>query len=290
MSFLSSLRQRIAALFRPTLKEREEFLEELEGVLLEADLGPALTFELLERLKPRLASLPREEWSRLLKEELAALFPPLPRELSALGTQRPWVCLFAGVNGSGKTTTVAKLAWWLKREGKSVILGAADTFRAAAVEQLRAWAEKVGCPVVAQGEGADPAAVTFDTIQAACARSLDACLVDTAGRLESKAGLMAELEKVRRVAAKALPGAPHEVLLVLDGTTGQQGLRQAEVFHRALGVTGIVVTKLDGSARGGAIFAIERELGIPVKFLGTGERLPDLQPFSPRDYVDLLVP
>jgi fused signal recognition particle receptor len=199
------------------------------------------------------------------------------------------VVLLVGVNGVGKTTTIGKLAHQLRSDGKQVLLCAADTFRAAAIEQLEIWAERTGAEIVKQKPGADPSAVLFDALRSAQARGMDFVLVDTAGRLHTKSNLMAELEKMRRTAARVVPGAPHEVLLILDATTGQNGLQQARLFGEAVGVTGVALTKLDGSAKGGIAVAIAHELGLPVKLIGVGERLEDLRPFDARDFAQALV-
>ena len=202
--------------------------------------------------------------------------------------QGPHVTLVAGVNGSGKTTTIGKLAARLQREGKSVMLGAADTFRAAAAEQLTVWSERVGVPILRHQEGSDPAAVAHDAVAAALSRGIDCVIIDTAGRLHTKINLMEELRKIQRVIAKLVPQAPHEVLLILDATTGQNGLQQAKKFTEALSVTGIVLTKLDGTAKGGITVAIQKQLGIPIKFIGVGEGVDDLQPFEPGEFVEAL--
>ncbi len=197
--------------------------------------------------------------------------------------------LVVGVNGSGKTTTCGKLAWRLQQEGHTVVLGAGDTFRAAAIEQLERWGQRIGAPVVSQGPGADPSAVAFDAVKAAQARGAEILIVDTAGRLHTKSNLMAELAKVKRVIGRQYPGAPHEVLLVLDATTGQNGIAQARVFNEALGLTGLVLTKLDGTAKGGIVIRIYREVGVPIKLVATGEKPDDLAAFDPDAYVDALV-
>jgi fused signal recognition particle receptor len=202
--------------------------------------------------------------------------------------QRPTVILLAGVNGTGKTTSTAKLAHLLKEQGNTVLLAACDTFRAAAIEQLKIWAGRVGCDIVAGQYGADSAAIAFDALEAAVKRNADYLLIDTAGRLHTKANLMEEMKKMRRVLQKRLPDAPHEVLLVLDGTTGSNALHQAREFHKTLGVTGLIVTKLDGTAKGGIVVAIARELKIPVKFIGLGEQVDDLQPFDPKSFAAAL--
>ena len=218
-----------------------------------------------------------------LREALAGAGAPL--DLDA----RPAVVLVVGVNGSGKTTTCGKLAWRLQQEGHTVVLGAGDTFRAAAIEQLERWGQRIGAPVVSQGPGADPSAVAFDAVKAAQARGAEILIVDTAGRLHTKSNLMAELAKVKRVIGRQYPGAPHEVLLVLDATTGQNGIAQARVFNEGLGLTGLVLTKLDGTAKGGIVIRIYRELGVPIKLVATGEKPDDLAAFDPDAYVDALV-
>ena len=263
----------------------------IEDTLLTADVGVAPTQELVERLRTRLrvdgteASDPRA----VLREELVKLVgPDLDRRLQISGADgHPGVVLVVGVNGTGKTTTVGKLARILVAEDKSVVLGAADTFRAAAVEQLATWGERVGVEVVRGAEGGDPASVAFDAVREGDERGVDTVIVDTAGRLQNKAGLMDELGKVKRVIEKVAPVT--EVLLVLDATTGQNGLIQARVFAEVVDVTGIVLTKLDGSAKGGIVVAVQRELGVPVKLVGLGEGPDDLAPFDPRAFVDALL-
>ena len=263
--------------------------EELEAALIQADVGVRVAQELLDRLRERVRRegvTRAEDLRAMLKAELRALLkdpPPLN-----LGRDPLEVVLVVGVNGSGKTTTVAKLAHRFRQQGRRVLLAAADTFRAAAGEQLEIWAERAGVPCIGGQPGADPGAVLFDALQAARARGYDLVLADTAGRLHTKYNLMQELQKVRRVAAKAVPGAPHEVWLVLDATTGQNALPQAREFHQAVGVTGLILTKLDGTAKGGAVFAIARELGLPVRFVGVGEGLEDLLPFDADAFVEEL--
>ncbi|QWK09461.1 MAG: signal recognition particle-docking protein FtsY [Thermoflexus hugenholtzii] len=263
--------------------------EELEAALIQADVGVRVAQELLDRLRERVRRegvTRAEDLRAMLKAELRALLkdpPPLN-----LGRDPLEVVLVVGVNGSGKTTTVAKLAHRFRQQGRRVLLAAADTFRAAAGEQLEIWAERAGVPCIGGQPGADPGAVLFDALQAARARGYDLVLADTAGRLHTKYNLMQELQKVRRVAAKAVPGAPHEVWLVLDATTGQNALPQAREFHQAVGVTGLILTKLDGTAKGGAVFAIARELGLPVRFVGVGEGLEDLLPFDAGAFVEEL--
>ena len=263
--------------------------EELEAALIQADVGVRVAQELLDRLRERVRRegvTRAEDLRAMLKAELRALLkdpPPLN-----LGRDPLEVVLVVGVNGSGKTTTVAKLAHRFRQQGRRVLLAAADTFRAAAGEQLEIWADRAGVPCIGGQPGADPGAVLFDALQAARARGYDLVLADTAGRLHTKYNLMQELQKVRRVAAKAVPGAPHEVWLVLDATTGQNALPQAREFHQAVGVTGLILTKLDGTAKGGAVFAIARELGLPVRFIGVGEGLEDLLPFDADTFVEEL--
>ncbi|HKF00285.1 MAG TPA: signal recognition particle-docking protein FtsY [Actinomycetes bacterium] len=272
----------------------EEAWEELEEALLAADVGVTTTGHLVERLRERARAghAAGRALRELLREELLdAVGRDTPRtlDLDLLGEQhKPGVVLVVGVNGTGKTTTVGKLALALAQEGKQPVLAAADTFRAAAGEQLAVWGERTGAPVIRQPQGADPAAVAFDGLASARARGADVLLVDTAGRLHTKANLMEELRKVRRVLERE-GGQVREVLLVLDATTGQNGLAQARQFTEAIGVTGLVLTKLDGTARGGIVIAVQRELGIPVKLVGLGEGLYDLAPFDPEAFVDALV-
>jgi len=266
-------------------------LDDLEATLLAADLGAATTHQVLEKLRERADSKQIgnvEELKRLLKEELlsilnAANTPPVERPEGV-----PEVVLVVGVNGTGKTTTIGKLAQTVRAEGKTVLLCAADTFRAAAIEQLEIWGQRTGTEVIRTKAGGDPAAVLYDALQAANARHIDCVIVDTAGRLHTKSNLMAELEKMRRAAQRLIPGAPHEVLLVIDATTGQNGLQQAKQFTDAAAVTGVVLTKLDGTAKGGVVIAIARELGLPVRYVGVGEKAGDLLPFDPQEFVDSL--
>ena len=266
-------------------------LDDLEGTLLGADLGSTTTQEVLAKLREKVDRKQikdGDELKRLLKEELLAILlrantPPVEK-LS--GTAE--VILVVGVNGTGKTTTIGKLAQLFRSSGKTVLLCAADTFRAAAIEQLEIWGERTGTEVIRTKAGGDPAAVIYDALQAATARNTDYVIVDTAGRLHNKANLMLELEKIRRTAQRIIPGAPHETLLVMDATTGQNGLQQARQFTEAAAVTGIVLTKLDGTAKGGVVIAISRELGIPVRYVGVGEKVGDLLRFNPKDFVDSL--
>ena len=264
-------------------------LEELEEVLLGADVGVSATMEIIEHLRERGRELrDPAQVKGFIKAEMAAMLgaamPLVPDGVD----KKPFVILVAGVNGVGKTTTIGKLASRFTGQGRGVMLAAADTFRAAAIEQLQIWADRAGTQLVKHKSGSDPAAVAFDAVEAAAHRGLDVVIVDTAGRLHTKAPLMEELKKVKRVVAKAAPGAPHEVLLVLDATTGQNALSQARTFDEALGVSGIVLTKLDGTAKGGIVLAIQKELGIPVRLIGIGEGLEDLRDFQPEEFVEAL--
>ena len=306
MSFFSGIKQRLT----DGLRRSQEFLatelktvfesdrpiddalfEELEEILIAADIGAALAADFKHRAKEeqmygtltRAAQL-RPLFRRFLIDTLSAKAAPL--ELP----HRPTVILMLGVNGAGKTTTCAKLAAQLKDDGKTVLLAAADTFRAAAIEQLQTWGTRVGVEVIHQTAGSDPAAVVFDAVKAATARRVDALIIDTAGRLHTKSNLMDELIKLKRVAERQLPGAPHESLMVLDAPTGQNGFAQATMFHQAIGLTGLCLTKLDGTAKGGIVVRIVRELGVPIKAIGVGEKIEDLQAFDPVRFVDALVP
>lgn len=269
----------------------DDLFEQLEETLIEADVGVETTMTIVADLRKRAreerVSTP-DELLGLLKQELTNLVQPGDHELSFDAATPPHVTLIAGVNGSGKTTTAGKLAARLKAQGKSVQLGAADTFRAAAADQLAIWSERTGAPLIRHKEGADPAAVAFDAVDSAVARGMDCVIIDTAGRLHTKVNLMEELKKIQRVVKKRLPDAPHEVLLVLDATTGQNGLQQARTFTEALQVTGIALTKLDGTAKGGVVIGIQRELGIPIKLIGIGESVDDLQPFDPVEFVNAM--
>jgi fused signal recognition particle receptor len=276
-----ALTAELTAGFDPT---QEEAWERLEEALIRGDVGVPATAELVRRLEARgdLTDL-----GEALAEEVAALFGEPPTLTRA--EEAPTVILVVGVNGTGKTTTVGKLAKKLAEHGRAVLVGAADTFRAAAEEQLEIWAERAGAEFVGGARGSDPAAVAFDAVEAGRARGKDVVLVDTAGRLHTQANLMEELAKVRRVIASRLDGAPHETLLVVDATTGQNGLQQARLFAEAAGVTGVALTKLDGSAKGGVALAIAYELGLTVKLVGVGEGVDDLRPFDARDYARALV-
>jgi fused signal recognition particle receptor len=268
----------------------EAFLDELEEALIASDVGVETASFVLKDLKERFKrnelSSPEQVKDRL-RQLLFEILSARPSVFSLTAT--PSVVLVVGVNGTGKTTTIGKLANRLQSEGKKVMLAAGDTFRAAASEQLSIWGERAGIPVIKHKEGADPSAVVFDAVSAAKARAVDVLIVDTAGRLHTKSNLMEELKKVRRILSRELPGAPHETLLVLDGNTGQNALVQTKMFHEAVGVTGIVLTKLDGTSKGGIIFAIYKELSIPVKFMGIGEAIEDLRNFDAREFVDALL-
>jgi len=267
----------------------DEALDELETALLTADVGVDATAHLLEDLKARYRRAgPDADARAVLQESLTALLAPLERPL-AISAERPFVIMLTGVNGAGKTTSIGKLAKWLQRQDLSVLLAAGDTFRAAAREQLAAWGERNNVTVIRQ-EGGDAAAVMFDAVNAARARGIDVVLADTAGRLPTQGHLMDELAKVKRVLAKAQPGAPHSVLLVLDANTGQNALAQVKAFDAAVGLTGLVLTKLDGTAKGGVVAAIAKQHAVPLQFIGVGEGIDDLRPFSAADFVDALMP
>jgi fused signal recognition particle receptor len=269
----------------------EASLEALETALLTSDIGVQVTTEILDALRDRAKRQAIEggdELRSLLKEQIRAILEAPMRDVPTPAAS-PKVTFLVGVNGTGKTTTSGKLAAWSRAQGRTVLLCAADTFRAAAIEQLEVWASRSGVEMIKTRQGGDPAAVLYDAATAAKARNISELYVDTAGRLHTKTGLMDELEKMRRTAARLVPGAPHEVLLVMDATTGQNGLQQARLFTQAAGVTGIVLTKLDGTAKGGIAVAIARELNLPVRFVGVGEKISDLLEFSPKDFVDSLL-
>ena len=306
MKFLSSLTERL----RDGLKKSQEYLsqglsgvletgrpiteelyEEIEELLIAADLGAAIAADFTNRAREEamFGTVARAEdlrplFRRFLIDTLATAAQPLDLD------HRPTVLLMLGVNGSGKTTTCAKLAARLKAAGKTPLLAAADTFRAAAIEQLETWGARVGVDVIRQAPGSDPAAVVFDAVKAATARGVDALIIDTAGRLHTKSNLMDELGKLKRVIERQLPGAPHESIMVLDAPTGQNGFAQARMFHETVGLTGVAITKLDGTAKGGIVVRIVRELKIPIKLIGVGERIDDLDVFDPQPFVDALVP
>ncbi|MBW7957284.1 MAG: signal recognition particle-docking protein FtsY [Deltaproteobacteria bacterium] len=270
-----------------TGKSREDILESLEESLILSDVGVTASTEIVDKLREVLVGKDEEKLRKHLRDSVYEILKKVEKPLEV--TSSPFVIMVLGVNGVGKTTTIGKLASRLSSEGRSVVLAAGDTFRAAAIEQLEGWGKRTGCPVIRQDQGGDPGAVVFDAMKAAAARRADVVLLDTAGRLHTKVNLMEELKKVKRVAARELPGAPHENLLVLDASTGQNALNQARLFNEAVGVTGIALTKLDGTAKGGIIIAIARELGIPVRFVGVGERVEDLKEFDAREFAEALI-
>ncbi len=266
----------------------EALLEELEETLFTADLGVIATQELIDRVREKVGrkEMDNPEWLKgVLKENIMGFLDIPDKEAREPGPGEPKVIMVIGVNGVGKTTTIGKAAHLYGEQGKKVMLVAADTFRAAAVEQLVIWGERARAEVIRQKQGADPSAVVFDAIDAAKARKTDVVLIDTAGRLHTKINLMDELRKIHRVTGRRLPGAPHEVWLVLDATTGQNAIAQAEIFHESIGISGIILTKLDGTAKGGIVVGISRQLGIPIKYVGIGEKVDDLRPFDAGDFV-----
>jgi fused signal recognition particle receptor len=267
-----------------------DLLDELEFTLISADIGISTTHEILDRIKDRADRRILADATQvrgLIREHLLEILQAAERPMTYVA-HPPAVVMVVGVNGAGKTTTIGKLANRYKSEGRSVLLCAADTFRAAAIEQLEIWGERTGAEVIRQQPGSDPSAVLFDALHAAKSRKVDYVIVDTAGRLQTKTNLMAELEKMRRTAARVIPEAPHETLLILDGTTGQNGLEQARKFTESAGITGIVLTKLDGTAKGGVVVAIARELNLPIRYIGVGEQAGDLLPFEPAAFIDSL--
>ena len=272
-----------------------EVLDELEEILITSDVGVKTTIEIIDRIEARVARdkyLNSSELNNILKEEIIALLkdhaPDKPAEFDADFPQKPHIIMVVGVNGVGKTTTIGKLAHLYKQAGKNVVLGAADTFRAAAVDQLKIWSERADVPIIQQGQNADPAAVAYDTVEAANARGADVALVDTAGRLHNKKSLMDELAKIKRVMGKVVNGAPHEVILVLDASTGQNAMEQAKAFTSFVDITGLALTKLDGTAKGGIVIGISNELDVPVKYIGVGEQIEDLQVFDRELFVNSL--
>jgi fused signal recognition particle receptor len=280
-------------LFSRNPKLDPDLLDELETALIMADVGVKASSEIMAVIQKRFKA--REfgsvqELLNALRQQLLEILAPVHQPLVINKSEQPFVLLTVGVNGAGKTTTIGKLARRFQSEGHSLMLAAGDTFRAAAVQQLQIWGERNNVAVISQGQDADPASVAFDALQAAKARKFDILIADTAGRLHTQTHLMAELTKIKRVLAKIDPSAPHEVLLVIDGTTGQNAINQCRAFNEAVGVTGLVVTKLDGSAKGGVLFALAREFGIPIRFIGLGEKPEDLRPFDPITYVDALLP
>ena len=289
----SGIARGLGGLFSRNPRLDDDLLDEIETALITADVGVAATTGLVDSLRKRMKAREFADANALrsaLRAELIGLLEPVAKPLVIDPAAKPFVILTVGVNGVGKTTTIGKLARRFKDEGRSLMLAAGDTFRAAAVAQLQAWGERNGVTVIAQGQDADPASVAFDALQAAKARGADVLIADTAGRLHTQQGLMAELSKIKRVLGKLDPAAPHEVLLVIDGTTGQNALSQLRHFHQAANVTGLVVTKLDGTAKGGVVFALAREFGIPIRFAGIGERPEDLRVFDAEAFVDALLP
>ncbi|MBS0515886.1 MAG: signal recognition particle-docking protein FtsY [Proteobacteria bacterium] len=289
----SIFHRNIGSLFARKPRLDEALLDELETALLGADVGVTATTTLVDDLRKRMNKREFADADALLaalRADLVALLQPVAQPLRIDAAQKPFVILMVGVNGVGKTTTIGKLARRFQTQGHGVALAAGDTFRAAAVEQLKTWGERNGVPVVAQGSGADSASVIFDALQSARSKQLDVLIADTAGRLHTQSGLMDELAKIRRVLAKLDAEAPHEVLLVIDGTTGQNAVNQTRQFRAAIGVTGLVVTKLDGSAKGGVVFALAREFGLPIRYVGLGETADDLREFEPAAFVDALLP
>lgn len=288
--------QKLSKVFTGRRRVDEDLLDELEEALITADVGVDTTMKILDRLRKRArfeAYAEVQELYTMLREEIGALFAEKDAEGKGATNPapgQPRVIMVVGVNGVGKTTSIGKLAWRFKQQGKKVLLGAADTFRAAAIDQLKIWSDRAGVDIIAQHMGADPAAVAFDTLEAAVARQSEVVIIDTAGRLHNKRGLMEELTKIRRVMDRIVPGAPHEVLLVLDGSTGQNAVEQAKQFTAATDVTGLVLTKLDGTAKGGAVLAISDQLSIPVRFIGIGEKMEDLQDFEVIEFIDSLLP
>ena len=272
----------------------EEVLDEVENALVSADVGIDTTVQIIDRIEKRVARdkyLGTSDLNKMLKEEIESVLTDSQEgfyDFTSDLPKKPYIILVVGVNGAGKTTTIGKLSHHFKKAGKSVLLGAADTFRAAAVEQLTIWSERVGVPIVKQSMGSDPASVAFDTVQSALSRGTDVAIIDTAGRLHNKAHLMEELSKIKRVMSKLMPDAPHEVLLVLDGSTGQNALEQAKQFTAATDVTAIAITKLDGTAKGGVVLAVANQFKIPVKFIGVGEKMDDLLIFNKKEFVDSL--
>lgn len=288
----SSVFERITHAIAGKSKIDDEVLDNLEDALITSDVGVETTLEIIRRIEERVAKdkyISTSELMRLLKEEVTGLFSGESTEGFQLNnTTPPFVIMVVGVNGVGKTTTIGKLAYQFKQAGKKVVLGAADTFRAAAVDQLVIWGERVGVPVIKQQMGSDPASVAFDTLSSAKASGADVVIIDTAGRLHNKVNLMNELSKIKNVMQKVIPNTPHEVLLVLDGSTGQNAFEQAKQFIKATEVTSLAITKLDGTAKGGTVIGISHELSVPVRYIGLGEKMTDLQPFNAKEFVETL--
>ena len=288
-SFFDKLTRAIAGKSRVD----DDILDELEGVLVSSDVGVDTTLKIIERIEKRVAQekyLGTSELNRILREEIAALLSQTQRgeevDFSVPSNKKPYVIMVVGVNGAGKTTTIGKLAYQFKKKGLKVVLGAADTFRAAAIDQLQVWAERVGVPLVKQQTGSDPASVAYDTLSSALSQGADVVIIDTAGRLHNKVNLMNELSKVKRVMQKLLPETPDEILLVLDGSTGQNAFEQAKQFTLATEVNALAITKLDGTAKGGVVIGISDQFQIPVKYIGVGEGIEDLQVFNKYEFVD----
>ena len=283
----ASLLDKIARVIAGKSKVDDEVLDELEAVLISADVGVDTTIEIIERLQKRVKEqkyLNTEELHQILQEEIQQMLVLPPASIFAVDT-KPYVIMVVGVNGVGKTTTIGKLANMFKQSGYSVMLGAADTFRAAAIDQLKIWADRVGVPIITQQHGSDPASVAFDTLQSAKAKNIDVVIIDTAGRLHNKVNLMNELSKVKNVMKKVIPDAPHEVLLVLDATTGQNAFEQCKQFTNATQVNAIALTKLDGTAKGGVAIGLSHQFNIPIKYIGIGEKLTDIQLFDAQKYI-----
>ena len=285
---LKKTSQNISNVFKQTKKIDENFYDNLEETLIESDMGVDTTLKVIDNLEERASRdkyMSQDELRGMLREEIAALIPPSG---PIVPDSSPYIILVVGVNGVGKTTTIGKLAYYWKSQGKKVLLGAADTFRAAAVDQLDIWAERAGVDIIKQQMGSDPAAVAYDTAKAAVARGADVVLIDTAGRLHNRVDLMNELTKIRNSVRKVVPDGPQQVLLVLDASTGQNAFAQAKEFARATDITGIVVTKLDGTAKGGVVVGVSDRFGIPVRFIGTGENIQDIKPFDKDSFVAAL--
>jgi fused signal recognition particle receptor len=286
-----SLTEGVASLVLGSKAIDAELLEEIETTLLLADVGVEATREIIDDLTERVSRKElgnAEALMSALHEDMEAILAPVSVPLLITQEARPFVILMVGINGAGKTTTIGKLAHRLRQDGRSVMLAAGDTFRAAAVEQLQTWGERNGVPVIAQQQGADAASVIYDALEAARARGIDVLIADTAGRLHTQSNLMEELKKIRRVLGKLDPNAPHEVMLVVDAGTGQNALNQARQFHEVIGLTGIALTKLDGTAKGGIIFAIAKQLGLPIRFIGVGEGIENLREFNAGEFVEAL--
>jgi fused signal recognition particle receptor len=285
---------KIARLITGKARVDDDMLDELEELLISSDVGVDTTIKIIENIQQRVArekGLASDQLQVVLREEIAALMAVHDNGLKGLelpADQKPYVIMVVGVNGVGKTTTIGKLAWQFKQQGKQVVLGASDTFRAAAVDQLKIWGERVGVKVIAQNMGSDPASVAFDTLKSAVASGADVVIIDTAGRLHNKIGLMNELSKIKNVMQKVVPNAPHEVLLVLDASTGQNAVEQARQFTAATEVNALVLTKLDGTAKGGVVIGISAQFQVPVKYIGVGEQMEDLQPFDRVAFVEAL--